>query len=363
MTNSLKIVTVVGARPQFIKAAVVSHRLQTVGLREVLVHTGQHFDHGMSDVFFRDLEIPKPSYELGIHGGDHGAMTGRMLEAIEAVLLQEHPDWLLVYGDTNSTLSGALAAAKLHIPVAHVEAGLRSWNREMPEEVNRVVVDHVADLLLTPTETATANLRREGIASSRIQQVGDVMLDAAIHFGALAERHSEVLDSLSVRRREYVLATVHRAENSDDPARLLAILNAFELVARKLDVVLPLHPRTRSRIEALGIPVSSNIRTIEPVGYLDMIALSRNALVIATDSGGLQKEAFFHGVPCVTLRTETEWTELVTLGWNTLVSPECTQCIAEAVLDAGGKRGADAHPYGHGDAAARIVERLGAGAR
>ena len=305
----MKVITVVGARPQFVKAATVSRAFaQTEGLQELIVHTGQHFDPSLSEVFFEELGIPEPKYNLGIGGGTHGQNTGRMIEAVESVLIEEKPDWVLVYGDTDSTLAGALAAVKLHIHVAHVEAGLRSFNRRMPEEINRVLTDHAADLLLAPTPAAVENLRREGLPEARVRWVGDVMYDAALHFGRLADHASTALESLGLEPCGYVLATVHRAENTDDPARLEAVFEGLFRVAAELPVVLPLHPRTRKALERLGWleRAREQLRLIEPVGYLDMVALEKNARLIATDSGGVQKEAYFFGVPCVTLRDETE---------------------------------------------------------
>ena len=320
----MKIATIVGARPQFIKAAIVSRTLRsTAKITEILVHTGQHYDDKMSLVFFEELEIPKPDYNLGIGSGSHGLQTGRMLEAIEKVLLQENPDWVLVYGDTNSTLAGALTAAKLQIPIAHVEAGLRSFNRRMPEEINRILTDHTSDLLFAPTEIARVNLTREGIPSSKIHLVGDVMYDAALYYGAKAQTQSTILNRLGLKSKEYILATIHRAENTDNSLRLKGIFDALALVGKKVKVVLPLHPRTRAALHKEGMleVVARSMLLIEPVGYLDMVMLEKNAQLIATDSGGVQKEAFFHCVPCVTLREETEWVELVNLGWNTLVPP------------------------------------------
>ena len=352
-----RVMTVLGARPQFIKAASVSRAFAEAGIEEAIVHTGQHFDQGMSDVFFDELAIPKPAYHLGIHGGGHGAMTGAMLQALEPLMESEQPDWVLVYGDTNSTLAGALAASKLHIPVAHVEAGLRSFNRRMPEEQNRIVTDHLADLLFTPTDTATARLREEGIPAERIHQVGDVMYDAALYYGRLADERSDVLAQHGLAPGHYALATVHRAENTDDPERLRAIMEGLDEVAREIvPVVLPLHPRTRAAMQREDIQPGS-IRLIDPVGYLDMVALERHAAVIATDSGGVQKEAYFHGVPCVTLRDETEWVELVEMGWNRLVTPSQAG-TKEAISAAIGKYGARGAPYGIGDAARGIKTGL-----
>jgi UDP-GlcNAc3NAcA epimerase len=358
----MKIVAVVGARPQFIKAATVSRALRsTPGVEEVLVHTGQHYDDKMSRVFFEELEIPEPDYHLGIGSGTHGPQTGRMLEAVEQVLLQERPDWALVYGDTNSTLAGALAAAKLHIPVAHVEAGLRSFNRRMPEEINRVLTDHAADLLFAPTAAAVKNLRQEGIPEERIHLVGDVMYDAALYYGAKAERESRILERLVLQPKGYLLATVHRAENTDDPVRLRAIFEGLAAAAREMPVVLPLHPRTRAALAREGMlaETSRHLRLIEPVGYLDMVLLEKNARLIATDSGGVQKEAFFYRVPCVTLREETEWVELVALGWNHLVSPMSRDGVKRAVDAQLAERGRDKpNLYGNGKAAHLIVEKL-----
>ena len=352
-----RVLTILGARPQFIKAAPVSRAFAEAGIEEAIVHTGQHHDQGMSDIFFEELEIPKPAHHLGIHGGGHGAMTGAMLQALEPLMESEKPDWVVVYGDTNSTLAGALAASKLHIPVAHVEAGLRSFNRRMPEEQNRIVADHLADLLFTPTDTATARLREEGIPTERIHQVGDVMYDAALYYGRLADERSEVLARHGLASGHYTLATVHRAENTDDPERLRAIMEGLDEVAREtMPVVLPLHPRTRAAMEREEIQPNA-IRMIEPVGYLDMVALERHAAVIATDSGGVQKEAYFHGVPCVTLRDETEWVELVEAGWNIIVPP-LNREVAISVKSTVGKTGREVLPYGTGEAARCIVRRL-----
>lgn len=355
----MKFMTIIGARPQFIKAATVSRILaQNADAEEVIVHTGQHHDPNMSDVFFAELEIPEPDYNLGISGGTHGAMTGRMLTAIEEVIIGDRPDCLLIYGDTNSTLAGALAAAKLHVPVAHVEAGLRSFNRQMPEEINRVVSDHVATWLLTPTNTATANLHSEGISPETIHQVGDVMYDAALFYASKAEQTSTILTKLGLERRSYVLATIHRQENTDASARLRAIIADLNEVARSMQVVLPLHPRTRKLLDSANdLELGDGLLVVEPVGYLDMVMLERGAAVIATDSGGVQKEAFFHGAPCITLRDETEWVELVEMGWNRLASPGSAD-IAGSIREAIGQVGESGSPYGDGNAAQRIVTTL-----
>lgn len=351
----MKIVTVLGARPQFIKAAPVSRQLG-VFAEEVIVHTGQHHDASMSDVFFAELSLPAPRYHLGIGGGTHGAMTGAMLAGIEAVLLSERPDWVLVYGDTNSTLAGALAAAKLHIPVAHVEAGLRSFNRRMPEEINRVMADHVSTLLFAPTETAVRHLANEGICRG-VHQVGDVMLDAVRMFREKADQHQNLLEARQLAAGEYYLATVHRAENTDDLVQLERIVSALR--ALDLPVVLPLHPRTRKALEAanrMACLDHPRLRVIEPVGYLEMLVLEASARAILTDSGGVQKEAYFLGVPCVTLRAETEWPETVDAGWNVLVGTEPDAIVAAAIR----ARPGEGPPVGFGDGAAshRIAQVL-----
>jgi UDP-GlcNAc3NAcA epimerase len=357
---SVKIFTIIGARPQFIKAAPVSRAFVATNLDEVLVHTGQHYDANMSDVFFEELGIPAPAHNLGIGGGTHGQNTGRMIESLEGVMQEEAPDWVLVYGDTDSTLAGTIAAVKLHIPVVHVEAGLRSHNMQMPEEVNRRLTDHASTLLLTPSRQADINLRHEGIEPDRVVNVGDVMYDAALMFGAEAGERPALLERVGVRSGDYVLATVHRQENTDDPGRLSAIFAALASVSRP--VVLPLHPRTRSRLSESGISLGGNIIVIEPVGYKDMNVLERDAALIATDSGGVQKEAYFHRVPCVTLREETEWTELVELGWNRLARPGVDDL--EAILSSAPERGRDdAAPYGDGRAAGKIADLLGARTR
>jgi UDP-GlcNAc3NAcA epimerase len=359
----MHLLTVLGARPQFIKAAAVSRAIvRSSDLKETIVHTGQHHDASMSDVFFDELGIPAPAHHLGIAGGGHGEMTGRMLAALEKVVRTEKPDWVLVYGDTNSTLAGALAAAKLHVPVAHVEAGLRSFNRRMPEEVNRVLTDHCAELLFTPTRTATANLLNEGLPESRIVEVGDVMYDAVLMFGDLARQRSIGVKSVAPQDGAYVLTTIHRQENTDDIERLGAILDGLARVARYMPVLLPLHPRTRKQIQIFGLENRlGDVRLIDPLGYLEMIDLQRGAAVIATDSGGVQKEAFFHAVPCVTLRDETEWVELVETGWNRLACARDADRIADAILSSVGTMGAAIAPYGRGDAAERIAKHLATG--
>lgn len=355
----MKIVTVVGARPQFIKAAAVARviRRDYAGeVEEVIVHTGQHYDENMSQVFFQELDIPQPRYNLEISGGQHGAMTGRMLEAVEKVLLDEKPDWVLIYGDTNSTLAGALAAAKLHIPIAHVEAGLRSFNMQMPEEVNRILSDRVSSLLFCPTESAVQNLNAEGIASG-VHNVGDVMYDVSMFYCDLARQKSRILDDLDLTEGEFVLATCHRAENTDIPDRLLGIVDALATISADTPVVLPLHPRTRKLLEQLdGVGRLGAVKVVEPVSFLDMIRLEQSAHAVITDSGGVQKEAYFFGVPCLTTRDETEWVETIEAGWNQLVGADATR-IREAYS---GLRCPVSQPrfYGNGQAAERILQLL-----
>jgi UDP-GlcNAc3NAcA epimerase len=334
-----------GARPQFIKAAALSRAIrETDGLTEVMIHTGQHFDPNMSDLFFVELDIPKPKHHLDINGGGHGDMAGRMLMAIEPILLAEKPDWVVVYGDTNSTLAGSLAAAKLHIPVAHVEAGLRSFNRRMPEEINRVVTDHLSTLLLCPTAAAIANLAAEGVVKG-VHHVGDVMYDAALFALERAESGSSILADLGLQPKHYGLATVHRAENTDDFVQLCDVIQFLREQSRRNPIVLPLHPRTRRAAARMGVSLEG-LCVIEPVGYLDMAKLLQHATEVYTDSGGLQKEAYFHRVPCTTLRNETEWTETVEKGWNRLwKGPPYV-------------RRSEINEYGDGRAAFKIVDLL-----
>lgn len=354
----MKIVTVVGARPQFIKAAVVTNELKKrSGIREVIVHTGQHYDPSMSSLFFEQLGLPEPDFHLGIGSALHGAQTGRMLEAVETVLIAQKPDWVLVYGDTNSTLAGALAAAKLGMPLAHVEAGLRSYQRAMPEEINRVLTDRVADLLFAPTDSATGNLKREGIADDKIRLVGDVMFDAALRFVDRADIGS-LLGGQGLRDKAFALVTIHRAENTDDPARLSAIVDALCQVQQSIDVLLPLHPRTRAALERNGLltRLQHAVVCIEPLGYFETLALERAAKVVITDSGGVQKEAFFFGTPCLILRPKTEWVELVSLGCACLCEPND---LVAALDDLPQPQHAKAQTlFGGGHAAERIVDAL-----
>ena len=364
--KTVRIVTVVGARPQFVKAAAVSRAIaafnaaqRDVQVQEQIVHTGQHYDPSMSKVFFDELHIPQPAVNLEVGSGTHGAQTGQMLQRIEEVLLAGKPEWMLVYGDTNSTLAGALAAAKLHIPVAHVEAGLRSFNRRMPEEINRIVADCVSTLLLCPTGTSVVNLTREGIGRG-VHEVGDVMYDSVLYNAKLAQKSSKVLTTLGLERREYYLATVHRAENTDDPRRLEGILAALSQLDRP--IILPLHPRTRKTLGAGLAGIKSNVRIIDPVPYLDMLMLEQNARLILTDSGGVQKEAYWFGCPCVTLRDETEWVELVQAKCNRLAGADA-KAIVQAVNDfeAADAKLPDDRPknlYGDGHAADKVVQLL-----
>lgn len=359
---TLKIVTIVGARPQFIKAAAVSRAMSSHNknsaaedINEIIVHTGQHYDNNMSQVFFDELEIPRPDYNLQVSGGSHGEQTGRMLERIEEVLLKQKPDKVLVYGDTNSTLAGALAATKLHIPVAHVEAGLRSFNRLMPEEVNRVLTDHVSDMLFCPTDTAVDNLTQEGIKHG-VHQVGDVMYDIALFYREKTlANDSSLLTELGIEKKQYYLATIHRAENTDAPKRLADIFSGLnEISSAQTPVVLPLHPRTKNKIATIGVKPGSHIKIIPPVSYLEMVVLEDNAKAILTDSGGVQKEAYIFKVPCITLRDETEWVETVEAGWNVLVGADHSKIVDVArQIDY-----STAKPwkpfYGNGDASGKI---------
>lgn len=351
----MKILTIIGARPQFIKASVVSKAIaEQPKLSEVILHTGQHFDSNMSDIFFEQLGIPRPDYQLDIHGGTHGQMTGRMLMEIENVILKEKPDRVLVYGDTNSTLAGALAASKLHVPTAHIEAGLRSFNMRMPEEINRILTDQVSDILFCPTQVAIDNLLKEGFAQKegRILNVGDVMQDSALFF---AKRASAPTDF--VLPEGFILTTLHRAENTDDPLRLASIVEALnELHSTTASVVLPLHPRTRGVIKQLGLKLQAKV--IDPVGYLEMIWLLQRAGLVLTDSGGVQKEAFFFGKPCVTMRDQTEWVELLTCGANTLVGADKEMIVTTAKSRVGKVVQDDGNLYGGGQAAARIAQYL-----
>jgi UDP-N-acetylglucosamine 2-epimerase len=355
---SMRVVTIVGARPQFIKAAVVSDALRRRGIVEIIIHTGQHYDANMSDVFFTQLSIPRPQVELGVGSGSHGAQTAAMLVGVEQVLLEQRPDAVLVYGDTNSTLAGALAASKLHIPVAHVEAGLRSFDRRMPEEVNRVLCDRLSTLLFCPSAVSQANLAGEGIRCG-VHIVGDVMYDAVLRFSALAAHRVQPLQDLGVFEHEYYLATIHRAANTDVSEKLAAILRSLAQLDRP--VVFPMHPRTRARLAGAmnAAAVGANVRVIDPVGYLEMLVLTARARAVLTDSGGLQKEAYWLGTPCVTLRDATEWVETVELGANVLVPIDEARIVAAA--HAAQRRDVDRTAYGDGCAADRIAGILAEG--
>ena len=349
----MKLITIVGARPQFIKAAAVSREIaKHADIEEIIVHTGQHFDSNMSDIFFEEMSIPKPHYNLDINGLNHGAMTGQMLEKIEEVLLKEQPDWVLVYGDTNSTIAGALAAKKLHIKVAHVEAGLRSFNMKMPEEINRILTDRISDILFCPTDAAIENLEKEGYGSLDIQieKSGDVMQDAAMFYSKIAKAPERELPG------EFVLATIHRAENTDDLQRLKSIFDAFAEIGGQMPVILPLHPRTANILKREKMS-ADNVIVIEPVGYLEMVYLLEHCKIVMTDSGGLQKEAFFFKKPCITLRDETEWVELVEHGFNTIVGADKSK-ILDAFRSQKFDLNFDIDLYGGGKASENIVRKL-----
>ncbi|HPR17214.1 MAG TPA: UDP-N-acetylglucosamine 2-epimerase (non-hydrolyzing) [Candidatus Cloacimonadota bacterium] len=351
----MKIITIIGARPQFVKAAAVSREIAKYReIQEIIIHTGQHFDANMSEIFFDQMHIPQPDYNLEINSLSHGAMTGRMIEKIEEILLKEMPDWVLVYGDTNSTLAGSLAAKKLHIKVAHVEAGLRSFNRKMPEEINRILTDKISDLLLCPTDLAVKNLGREGIdkhTAAKIVKCGDVMQDAAIFYSNLAQKPELNLPE------EFLLSTLHRAENTDDPQRLKSIFEALAHISHEIPIVLPLHPRTKKIIAASKIG-SSRLLIIDPVGYLQMVWLLQHCRMVMTDSGGLQKEAFFFRKPCVTLRDETEWAELVDHGFNVVVGSDFDKIISGYEKMKNGEADYNIDLYGNGTASAKIIRTL-----
>ena len=353
----MKIITIVGARPQFVKAAALSRAIDKYPeIEEVIVHTGQHFDDNMSEVFFREMEIPKPKYNLNINSVGHGAMTGRMLEQIEKILLEEKPDLLLVYGDTNSTIAGALAAKKLHIKVAHVEAGLRSFNMEMPEEVNRILTDRISDYLFCPTQTAVDNLLKEGYGNidAKIIKSGDVMQDAAEYYSLTSAEKATVANKITYDK--FILCTLHRAENTDNKENLTGIINALNTVNKNIPVVLPLHPRTKGKIADLGLKME--FKTIDPVGYFDMIELLKKCTLVMTDSGGLQKEAFFFKKNCVTMREQTEWVELVENKVNVLVGSDAKKIIAgvEQMLEQ--KADFTIDLYGKGKACENIIQEL-----
>lgn len=359
----MKIITIIGARPQFIKAAMVSHAIQahnkshTNQIEELLIHTGQHYDKAMSQIFFQQMNIPAPTWQLSCGNNSHGAMTGQMLAETEAILLQSKPDYVLVYGDTNSTLAGALAASKLNIPVIHVEAGLRSFNKAMPEEINRILTDHLASLLCCPTLGAVQHLKNEGI-SKGVHHVGDVMYDAALTFGKVAEQTSTILTDLGLKKKQFRLCTIHRAENTDKKERLTGIFEAMkEIASESCPVILPLHPRTKERLKQYDlVNDNTNLKIIPPISFLDMIMLEKQADIIFTDSGGVQKEAYFHQTPCITLRDETEWVETISAGWNQLAGykkEDILNCIESIRSDR-----QEITEYGNGNAAEKIVSLL-----
>ncbi|MGK0136883.1 MAG: UDP-GlcNAc3NAcA epimerase [Algoriphagus sp.] len=358
-TELMKILTIIGARPQFVKAAAVSRALKKKdNIEEIIVHTGQHFDKNMSDIFFEEMDIPHPNYHLNINSLSHGAMTGRMMEKIEEILLQEKPDYLMVYGDTNSTLAGALAAKKLHCKVIHIEAGLRSFNMEMPEEVNRILTDRISDILFCPTDTAIQNLEKEGFLgfANEFHQVGDVMEDAALYYSEAAALKSEVIQKHNLANETFILGTLHRAENTDDPIRIAALIIALNRLAQNNRVIMPLHPRTKACIEKQQLKLEFEI--IDPVGYFDMIELLTNCSLVVTDSGGLQKEAYFFNKFCVTMRDQTEWVELVENGFNALVGADADKIVHEANTFIDRKFDKHIDLYGGGKAADRIAELL-----
>jgi len=398
----MKIITIVGARPQFVKAGAVSRAIQAFNrscvpskrILEIWVHTGQHYDYLMDRVFFEELELPKPNHHLGVGSGSHAKQTALMLERIESVLQTKKPDRVMVYGDTNTTLAGALAAAKLNIPVVHVEAGLRSYNRTMPEETNRLLTDHLSSFLFCPTRQSVRNLLKEGIKNGKekvVKQAGDVMYDSILYYSKIAEKRSTILKDLGpisnaecnpphptplprgerggVRGAElhtpnYYLATLHRAENTDDPNRLESILTALCEIGKEIPVILPLHPRTRKRMEAYGLrPEESRnnkgIKLIDPLPYLDMIGLSKRARIILTDSGGVQKEAYWLRVPCITLRNETEWVETVKRGWNMLVGADVKKIVSAVHhWERKGPPKTGAGLFGDGKACEKIIKVL-----
>lgn len=361
----MKIVTIVGARPQFIKASAVSREMaKHPEIKEVIVHTGQHFDHNMSRVFFEEMQIPKPAYNLNINSMNHGAMTGRMLEEIEKVLLKEKPDFVIVYGDTNSTLAGVLAARKLHIKVVHVEAGLRSYNMRMPEEINRILTDRISDILCCPTDKAMENLEKEGFGhfDCKVVKTGDVMMDTVLYYADIASQKSRIIERLKLDGKEFALCTIHRAENTDNLERLRNIFEALAEISQKMPVILPVHPRTRNILESLHFvshfTAHPSLIIIDPVSYFDMIELLKRTKIVLTDSGGLQKEAFFFAKPCVTLRDETEWVELVDGGFNLVAGAEKNRIIMAYREMKSKQLNFRADLYGNGLACRNIIEIL-----
>ncbi len=355
----MKICTIIGARPQFVKAAAVSAQIaQNPSLEEVIIHTGQHYDPDMSDVFFKELSIPKEKYNLSIGSGSHGDQTGKMLASIECALISERPDRILIYGDTNSTVAAALAAIKLHIPVAHVEAGMRSFNRRMPEEINRVVTDHISDMNFCSTEPAVQNLKNEGRGFTALL-VGDVMYDCAMKFIPLAEKQCDPCAKYGLEKNNYILMTCHRPANTDNRDRLESIVKAVNDISKNIPVIYPAHPRTKSYLEKYNLKFSEKVKILPPMSYFEMIMAEKSAKLILTDSGGIQKEAFFYETPCVTMRDETEWTETIEMGWNVIVGADYNK-IVEAV-DSFAKCKPEypkTKPYGDGNASGKIVRHL-----
>ena len=348
----MKILSVVGARPQFIKAAQVSKQIRKY-FQEILVHTGQHYDYGMSPIFFEELDIPNPDYNLGIGSGKQGEQTGKMIMEMEKVILKEEPDLVLVYGDTNSTLSGALAAVKLSVPIGHVEAGLRSYNRRMPEEINRLITDHLADILFCPTETAVKNLKKEGITKG-VFNVGDVMYDALLVNIKIATQRSRILKDINLKPKTYHYATIHRAENTDKKENLKNILEGFS--KSKELIIFPIHPRTKKMIDEFKLKISDNIKIVDPLGYLDNLVLMTNAKKILTDSGGVQKEAYFLKIPCITLRAETEWVETVRAGWNILAGTSPEKIVSN--INNFSPKSSQRDYFGEGNAAVNIAKKI-----
>jgi UDP-GlcNAc3NAcA epimerase len=355
----MKLLTIIGARPQFVKAAALSREIKKhPELNEVIVHTGQHFDANMSAIFFEEMEIPKPHYNLNINGLSHGAMTGQMLEKLEEVMLNEKPDVVMVYGDTNSTIAGALAAKKLHIKVAHVEAGLRSFNMQMPEEINRILTDRISDWLFCPTDTAINNLENEGYKNinCKIVKTGDVMEDAALFYAHKATEKSTILQQLNLSGKAFILSTIHRAENTDNKSNLSEIIHALNVLHETVPVIVPLHPRTKKLIEQHQL--KPNFTIVEPLGYFDMIMLLKNCSLVITDSGGLQKEAYFFGKFCVTTREQTEWVELVEHGYNTIAGTNSKAIITRAQQALSTTFPNKLNLYGNGHACENICKAL-----
>ncbi|MEA3475257.1 MAG: UDP-N-acetylglucosamine 2-epimerase (non-hydrolyzing) [Candidatus Cloacimonadota bacterium] len=350
----MRILSVLGARPQFIKSAPVSHEIVRNNISEVIIHTGQHFDANMSDIFFKQMQMTKPNYNLNINSLTHGAMTGQMLEKIEDVLLRENPDWVLVYGDTNSTIAGALAAKKLHIKVAHIEAGLRSFNMQMPEEINRILTDRISDILFCPTDKAVENLKNEGFNhfNCKIVKSGDVMFDAALTYSNLEKRPDLQIPP------KFLLSTIHRAENTNNLRRLKSIVEALNKISNETYVILPLHPRTKNILMNMGKNIEIKFKVIKPIGYLEMLFLLKNCSMVMTDSGGLQKEAFFFKKPCITLRDETEWVELVNYGFNIVVGTEKEKIYQGYKKMINSQLDFRVNLYGNGDASKIIVKEL-----